>query len=326
MKAFLAIVGVCWLALVSTAGASFSDDFSREPVAWRAFNAGAVRWDEEAGNLAVTWDSRQTNSFFYFPLGTTLTRNDSFEFEFTLRIDDLTLGINPAKKSTFPLCLGFLNLQQAERPEYFRGAGVRAANGPRSVMEFAYFADDGFGATIGPIIASTNNQIAFSHTFPVELSAGETYRIKMAFDSTNQVLTTRIEQNGQPYGLPPDNSIHPLEYTQDFGNFRVDVFSIHSYSDAGQFPEQYAGSVLAHGIIDDVVLRWPDPPQITISGRLENGAWVVSFETTAGWTYSLERSNDLTAWETVAQGLGPELVDAAPPAGGAFYRVAGTRL
>jgi hypothetical protein len=316
---------MCWLALVSTAGASFSDDFSHEPISWRAHNPGAVRWDSAAGNLAVTWDSRQTNSFFYFPLGTTLTRNDSFDFEFTLRLDDLALGIDPAKQATFPICLGFLNLAQAKRPEYFRGAGVRAANGPRSLVEFAYFADDGFGATIGPIIASTNNQIAYSHSFPVELTIGETFRIKLSFDATNQILTTRIDHNGQPYGMAPDNSIRPLYYTQDFGDFRVDAFSVHSYSDAGQFPEAFAGSVLAHGVIDDVVLHWPDPPQIHITGRAQNGAWIVSFETSPTWAYSLERSADLGAWEEIANGPGPELTDPAPPANGAFYRVGATR-
>jgi len=314
------------VALISSMGATFTDSFSAAPVAWKTHNHGAILWNEAEQNLAVTWDSRETNSFFYFPLGTTLTRQESFTFEFTIRLDDVEVGINPPKQSTFPLCLGFLNLEQAKRPEYFRGAGVRPANGPRSVIEFAYFPGTEFEPTVGPIIASTNNQIAYSHSHPVELAPGETYRVKVAFDSTNQILSTSMERNGVPYGEPPNNTIRALDYnTNQFGDFRVDAFSIHSYSDAGQFPEQFAGSLLAHGVIDDVVLTWPDPPLIEIAGRGEGTEWVVTVEPRATWFYTLERSIDLKVWEMVASGRGPELRDTAPPAGGAYYRVYATR-
>jgi hypothetical protein len=307
-------------------GATFTDSFTTRPTAWKTHNPGAIQWNETAQNLAMTWDSRETNSFFYFPLGTTLTRQESFTFEFTIRLDDLQVGIDPLKQSTFPLCLGFLNLDQAKRPEYFRGAGVSPAHGPRSVIEFAYFPGTEFEPTIGPIIASTNNQIAYSHSHPVELVPGETYRIRLAFDSTNQTLSTGIEHNGAPYGEPPNNTIRALDYNRNqFGDFRVDAFSIHSYSDGGQFPEQFAGSVLAHGVIDDVVVNWPDSPVIQITGRREAAEWVVSLDPLPTWFYTLERSIDLKAWEIVATGAGPELRDTIPPAGGAFYRVYATR-
>jgi hypothetical protein len=313
------------LALVSTMGATFTDSFSEPPLAWKTHNPGAVQWDESAGNLSITWDSRETNSFFYFPLGTTLTRQDSFKFEFTIRLDNVQVGINPLKQSTFPLCLGFLNLEQAKRPEYFRGAGVRPANGPRSVVEFGYFPGTEFEPTIGPIIASTNNQIAYSHSHPVELVPGETYRVHVAFDSATQILSTTIEHNGSPYGEPTNNSIRPLYYTEQFADFRADVFSIHSYSDAGQIPEQYAGSLLAHGVIDDIIITWPDPPIIQINGRWDGPQWLVVIEPQPTWFYSLERSIDLKAWESIASGAGSELRDTAPPASGAFYRVYATR-
>jgi hypothetical protein len=314
------------LALIQTMGATFVESFTEEPTRWKTHNGGAVQWNQVAGNISVTWDSRETNSFFYIPLGTTLTRQESFSFEFTLRLDDVEVGIDPAKLSTFPLCLGFLNLEQAKRPEYFRGAGVRAANGPRSVVEFGYFPGTEFEPTIGPIIASTNNQIAYSHTHPVELLIGETFHIRASFDAGTQMLLTSIQHDGAPYGEPPNNTIRPLDYnTNQFGDFRIDAFSIHSYSDAGQFPEQFAGSLLAHGVIDDVVVTWPDPPTIEMSGRWEDSQWVVSFDPAAGWSYSLERSIDLKAWDMVAGGSGPELRDVAPPADGAFYRVYATR-
>jgi hypothetical protein len=39
-----------------------------EPTAWQIWNPGAFQWDADAQNLAVTWDSRETNAFFYYKL------------------------------------------------------------------------------------------------------------------------------------------------------------------------------------------------------------------------------------------------------------------
>src|SRR5829696_5189271 len=103
------------VALVSATGATFTESFTAEPGAWQTWNAGAFRWDADAQNLAVTWDSRETNALFYYKLPFALTRRDSFQAEFTLRFDDLTLGIDPTKNSTFPICFGFLNVREATR-------------------------------------------------------------------------------------------------------------------------------------------------------------------------------------------------------------------
>jgi hypothetical protein len=326
---FVAAFIISMVALVSTMGATFLEIFSREPSSWRIHNPGAFAWDATAQNLAVTWDSRQTNAFFYYKLPMTLTRRDSFAVEFTLHLEDIRLAINPAKTATFPLCLGFLNLSEATRTNYYRGSGVNAQNGPRSVVEFAYFPEDVFEATVGPIIASTNNQIAFSHSHPVQMLGGETYRVRMAFDADAQVLSTTMQHNGAPYGEPETHAIRPLPYPAESGDFRVDAFSIHSYSDAGQVPEKYAGSLLAHGRIDDVVITWPEPPLQSIAGARIGGIWTVSFDGKVGWNYALERTSDFARWDRITQMPGVEgamqLIDETPLADSAFYRVVAER-
>jgi hypothetical protein len=317
------------VALVGAAGATFSDSFVTEPTEWQIWNPGAFRWDANAQNLAVTWDSRQTNAFFYYKLPMTLTRADNFQVEFTVRFDDLMLGIDPTKNDTFPICIGFLNLREATRTNYFRGSGVNSVTGARSIVEFSYFADSGFGATVGTEIVSTNNQFAYAHTFPVELTAGETYHAQMSFDAATQVLSTQILHNGQPYGEAPDNTIHSLSYTSNFGDFEIDAFSITTYNDAGQSPPQYAGSVLAHGIVDDVVITWPDPPIDTISGSREGAQWIVRFDGHGGWNYTLERTTGFVNWTFVTSANGTDgvvqLSDDNPPAAQAFYRVSAQR-
>jgi hypothetical protein len=314
------------VALVRATGATFTESFSAQPTLWQTWNAGAFRWDEGAQNVAVTWDSRETNAFFYYKLPFALTRRDSFQAEFTLRFDDLTLGIDPAKNYTFPICFGFLNVREATRTNYFRGSGVNQTTGARSIVEFSYFPDSGFGATIGAEMVSTNNQFAYSHTFPVELAAGETYRIKMTFDAATQVLSTEILHDGQPYGEPPNNTIRPLTYTSNFGDFEIDAFSVISYSGAGQSPPQFAGSVLAHGTVDDITITFPEPPIKMIQGFRKGPQWVVQFEGFAEWIYTLERTTDFQNWTQVGAGSGvSELADDNPPNELAFYRVLAKR-
>ncbi|HUS37193.1 MAG TPA: hypothetical protein VM680_17740 [Verrucomicrobiae bacterium] len=312
---------VAALCVVTTVfGGTYTENFNSAPTNWASWNPGAVRWDEQAGNLAVTWDSRQTNSFFYFRLPYPMTLKDEFGVEFNLRLDHVELGINPGKNSTFPLCVGFLNLGQAQRTNYFRGSGVNSETGPRSVVEFAYFPDSGFEPTVGPIIASTNNQIAYRHHHPVELKIGQTYRIRIQWVNHLRRLYTPIFQNGElAY------TILPLDYPQQFGDFAVDAFSIHSYSDAGQSPPQFAGSLLARGVIDDVVFTFYDHP----IGILRSAApGTVEFRPDQTRTHTLERSLDLVLWSAVPARItiSPlfwQLEDTNRPSDRAFYRVRG---
>lgn len=329
VKGFLSIL-LLMVALARAAGATFTETFSAEPTEWDVWNPGAFEWDSEARNLKVTWDSRQTNAFYYYKLPMTLTRQDAFAVEFNLRVDDLMLGIDPAKSGTFPLCIGFLNLAEAIRTNYFRGSGVHATTGARSIAEFTYFPGSGFiDPTVGMAVASTNNQFAYSHSFPVEVTAGDLFHIKMVFEPGTQVMSMQLFRNGEPYGEAPNNTIDPLNYSSVAGDFRLDAFSITTYSDAGQSPPQFAGSLLAHGMIDDVTLTWPDAPVENISGSFQNGAWMVQLTGQSGWTYFLERTVDLQRWERVASGVGEgtlQLKDETAPNENAFYRVAAERI
>jgi hypothetical protein len=151
----------------------------------------------------------------------------------------------------------------------------------------------------------------------------------MVFDPAAQVMSMQLFRNGEPYGQPPDNTIQPLSYSAAFGDFRLDALSMTSYSDAGQSPPQFSGSILAHGIVDDVVITWPDPPIADLSGNFDANKWVVNFVGEAGWNYSLERTSDFLNWQSVASAAGNgsmQLVDQNIGSERAFYRVAAERL
>ncbi|MGI8966846.1 MAG: hypothetical protein ACR2H1_12275, partial [Limisphaerales bacterium] len=95
-----------WLVAVSLArAATFQEDFSENPAdrGWKIFgDTNLFQWNAITQNLAVTWDSSRTNSYFYYLLNTILNRNDDFSFAFDLRLTEIIGGANPIKPSTFP--------------------------------------------------------------------------------------------------------------------------------------------------------------------------------------------------------------------------------
>ena len=278
------------VAVASLHAAVIRTDFSSSPMTEGWFHHGESElfdWNAGAQNLQVTWDSSKTNSFLYHPLPRYLTRKDDFSAELKLRFHDLEHGITAGKPYTFQIAFGFLNTTNAFNPDFFRGSGVNAQHGSRNLVEFTYFPDSGFGATVGPVIATEKNEMFYAHTFPVELSLDEAFLIKIAFTAADQTLRTTISSED---GTIPISS---LVFPNRQSDFVVNAFSIHSYSDAGQNPPQFSGSIRAHASIDDINITLPADPAIRLSATATGG---LMFNTEPGWVYGVEHSVDFQAW------------------------------
>jgi hypothetical protein len=297
--------------------AMLAENFSDRPGDWQTHGKWSLfTWDTNAGALDVTWDSRETNSFFYRKLGTVLTRADDFRFEFDLTLHDFEIGVTPGRPYTFEVALGLINLRSATAPDFARGQ----FSGTRNIVEFDYFpAFSSFGATVASTIVSTNSMFAYSHNFPMELTAGDFFQVRMDYTASNSTLTTTMTRNGQPFG--------PLEATPlgaTFSDFRVDAFAISSYSDV-----RADGSILAHGTIDNVVVIYPDGPSTKLDGRFAGGTFEARFISRATWAYQLEYSGDLQTWDAVGAitpGTGGELTLTHQNAQAhGFYRVRAER-
>lgn len=323
-----ALALLLWAAVrCAAAGALLMEDFSGEPAArgWRVQGDAALfAWDAGAGELRVTWDSSRANSFFHHPLGTTLAKDDDFTLSFDVRLEDIAFGTTPGKPYTFQIAVGLHSLAQATRTNFFRGAGVHS-NGPRSVVEWNYFPDAGHGATLSQVMIATNNLFRYANTFPLEFAPGSAWRVVMRYTASNGVMTTRVTSDGAL--LPFTNTV---TLGAAFTDYRLDTLAVSSYSDAGQPGGGFAGSVLAHGAVDNFALSFPDPPAPGLSLALTNGAAEVSCVARANWVFVLERSLDLQTWEAIGPpqpGTGDvlRLRDESPPALPAFYRVRASR-
>lgn len=317
------LLSLLFLLAASLCGAAgWEEDFAGDPMArgWRTFgDASLFQWNPTSQNLEVTWDSSRTNSFFYHPLGTILGKDDAFQFSFELRMTSVQGGINPEKPYAFQLALGFLNFAVAAGTNFIRGSGTDAA----SLVEWNYFPPFlQFAPTIAQVVVSTNGQWLYNHANLRELTPNDLFRVTMEFH--NRTLTTTTMRDGLPYGDPQTISLSAAG-----ADFRVDAIAVSSYSDAGQEPE-YAGSILAHGTVDNITLVLPPPPITGVVIRMAEGKRQVQFQSSSRWRYALERTENFDSWSVVTASVDGNdgtltLEDASPPNGAAFYRVQASR-
>jgi hypothetical protein len=303
------VLAAVWLAAAFTApAATIAESFTTNPLTrgWHVFGStNLFAWDSTNQNLRVTWDSSQTNSYFYVPLGTILDRYDDFSLSLDLKLFDVAAGVATNKPSTFELAFGFLNQVDGTKTNFFRGNGHASPN----LAEFDFFPQAGtIAPTVWPAFWSTNGALNYngpSDYTLIDLPAGVVMRVAMAYTSSNSTLVTSISTNGVSIGIINNVSLSP-----SFTDFEVGAFAIESYCDAGQDP-RYVGSLLAHGIVDNVLLTVPPPPVQDLRGYLAGGHWQVQFTNRTNWSYLVQASADLQSWTPVSQemaGTGSSLI------------------
>lgn len=311
------------LGFLGGSAAEWHETFATDPTerGWAIHGDPSLfSWDASRGQLAATWDSTRTNTYFHRSLGTVLSRSDPFRFSFRIQLDEIRTAEDAG---TFQLAVGLLRRDRAFQGSFLRGSGIHPTTGPRDLVEFNYFPAGGaISPTLAAVAIGTNNlRWTTLHVFPAELTAGQAYEIAVAFDPADQTLRLTAYRGDEFIA----SESQPLD--RGFSDFRVDAFSVTSFSGAGQ-PANYAGTLFARGWVDDIVVAYPDPPrpevELTRSGvvKLPNGT------APFGWVPVLERTLEATAgsWQTVETLTAMEasrwvLEDKHPPSDKALYRV-----
>lgn len=279
--------------------------FNTDPLAagWQTYgNSNLFAWNSSNENLQVTWDSSQPNSYFYQPLGTNLTRTNSFLLAFDLNITDVP------DTNGFQLALALVNFADATSTNFFRGSGFQSPN----LAEFDFYPDSGFGDSPTATMADSFSTFTFAYS-GAPFIRGTTYRVVLIHPPGAQILTAQVLTNGQLYATLPSTYISP-----GFGDYQLDTLAVCSYSDANG----YGSSILAHGTVDNLVLAAPMP--VETLHFVPPGE--VTFTSDTNWVYTLEASTNLSSWSAAAPttpGNGTNLVLQATnsPADAVFYRV-----
>jgi hypothetical protein len=310
----LAVLALCR----TSGGATFSEDFSTDPFqnGWQAFgNTNLFRWDSINHNVAVTWDSSQSNSYFYHPLGTTLGKADAFSVDFDIQLNSLEWT------KTFQLAVGLLNFSSATNSGFSRPLGTSP-----DIFEFDYFPDSGDGFGDPNLEALMTDHTSDASQYPnfyfiydnLPMNLGTNYHVTLTHGAGDGSISATVLTNGVVY------TTMPISYQGAIGEFRLDTISISSYSGAGQDP-QYAGSILAQGTVDNFVVTLP-PLARNLAGGFTNSVWQTQFNTYTNVHYALQRSTNLITWSDVTdsvQGTGGALTLSDTNAMGdkAYYRV-----
>ncbi len=292
-----------------------AEDFSTDPLASRWVVHGdesLFEWDAEAGVLAVTWDSEKPNSSFHCPLGLVLTEADAFAFTFDIAFAEVKAGHLDGQPYTFEVAVGLVDIESVKADGFSRGTGSDSPN----LVEWDYFPDTGFGATVSPAIASRKSQFAAGFTFPAALAVGEKYSVRMEYDSGERTLKTFMLENSKAW-----KEIQSVKLQDDFSGFAVDAFSISSYTAKGT-----ESSLFATGTVDNLAIAVDRSQPRIVGARLIDGQWRARTFGFAAADYLLERTADLHDWQSVGNGVRSDgfylrLIDEQPPDGGGFYRM-----
>lgn len=303
------IIGMAMALAIGAFAGGFTENFTSNPLTngWKIFgDTNLFHWDATNHNMAVTWDSSQSNSYFYRPLGLTLTSNSDFRIEFDLRLKDATND-----GGTFQLAVGLLNFTNATNAGFLRGTGINSTN----VVEFDYFMDPIYGNSLAASEIDTNGFFADVYD-DLPLDTNTTYHIAITHFAGDALVSSQVTVSNTVYSEMPGAYLE-----SGFGDFNLDTLGIFSYNDTGAF-----ASILAHGTVANISFTTSPNPVTRFNGQLAGQSWQTQFQSYSNWVYTLERSPDLHSWTGVA---GPTngindiiaLQDTNAPPGKAFYRI-----
>lgn len=304
---------VCLLALAGLFAVSslhatlLREKFATDPAldGWQVYgDTNLFQWDATNLVLDVTWDSTQTNSYYYHPLDRTYTEADGFCVQF-----DLTLA-DAVAVGYFELAIGLCNYAGATNATFSRANAISP-----DLFEFDYYPDGmaSWGPSIDATLADSHDHFYFQFDATQPLPLGVTCRVVLIHPAGESTISATVFTNGQVMTTLPN------VYSNGTGDFQVDTLAVFNYTTTD---DSYGDSVWAHGTVGNLAFASPLPVGLTQS----IGMGQVQFSSDTNWVYTLEQSADFQTWAAVADvtaGNGTNLLLQAtnPPVGAAFYRV-----
>ena len=317
LSAFL----LCLLAVSSARAVTLTENFTNDPAGdgWQIFgDTNLFLWDLTNKVEDVTWDSTQPNSYFYHPLGTTLTIDDCFTVSFDIQLNDLTCLPSEGLAN---IGIGLLNYNEATNSAFSRPDGITP-----NLFEFDYYPDDGVEdpdeqpEVAGSLIDDVGDLTIYPDFFfiydPVPMNYGTTYQVTLTHAAGASSMSAIVMTNGQVYSTMPN------VYPATLDNFALDTVAVDNYEQDSSYD---AYDMFGHGTVGNFAVTLP-PVVRNVSLTLSNGIPQVQCGTYTGYGYTLERSTDLMTWTpippaTIADGNIIMLTDPTPPAANAFYRI-----
>ena len=307
------LVAVLFAATAAVADTIINEKFAADPAqgGWQAFgDTNLFTWDAAHKVMDVTWDSTRPNSYFYHPLGASITTTDSFCVQF-----DLQLSNAAAYAYGQSLAIGLLHWKDATNASFSR----TLATSP-NVFEFDYYPAYNYGGWSGPdTVAASIVDDAGNFNYRAEVQSllpGVTYHIVLLHYANSIDINGVIYTNGQ--AMSTFVQAHNYYPANDDGAFVFDTLSVNSYADDGFADED----IFAQGTVANFSFASP-LPMAAIQTSVAGQTW---FASNTNWIYTLEQSGDFATWSPAATpvvGNGTNLLLQATnmPGDKTFYRV-----
>jgi hypothetical protein len=289
----LAIAGLFVLSIASVNASTIVEKFATNPMldGWQIFgDTNLFQWDSTNQNLDVTWDSTQPNSYFYLPLGKTLTVADSFCVQF-----DLQLSNAVAYGYGQELAIGLLHWSDATNADFSRTIDYPPNISP-NVFEFDYFPAFNYGGySLPDTTSATIVDGAANYNYGSDaqsLVPGVTYHVVLLHYANSINISAVIYTNGQVMTtFPEGGNYYP---TNDDGSFVFDTISVTSYADDG-----FGDDIFAQGTVDNLAVASPLP----VDKISTSAVGQIQFTSDTNWIYTLQRSADLQTWTCVSNAI-----------------------
>jgi len=284
-----------------------NEKFTANPAlaGWQVFgDPNLFQWDATNHNLVVTWDSSQTNSYFYHPLGANFTKADGFCVSFDLNLKDADAT------GYFQIAIGLCNFANATSTNFSRANGVSP-----NLCEFDYFPDgpNSYGPSLDATLVDANGNFYFAFDTSQPLVNNVNYRVVLVHRAGEARISGTVYTNGQVF------TALPVIAAYGANDFNLDTLAISSYT---TLDDIYGDALLAHGTVDNLAFASPLPVGLVSSVA----AGQIHFASDTNWLYTLEQSADFKIWTPAAPtswGNGTNLILQATnaPADKSFYRV-----
>ena len=283
------------------------EKFTTDPLSrdWQIYgDTNLFQWNTNNLNMDVTWDSSQTNSYFYRPLPATYTKADSFCVVFDLTINDVdAIGY-------FQMAVGLCKFSDATSTNFSRSTGYSP-----NLFEFDYYPDGPFayGPSIDGTLVDANDSFYFAFDDTQTMPTNVTYHIVLLHPAGSSSISGTVFVNNQVFTTFP--KIDP--YGAD--DFQVDTIAIFNYT---TLDDPYGDSLLAHGTVDNLTFASPIP----IDTIRQLGTAKVQFNATTNWIYTYQRTSDFQHWTNIMSitnctAASLMMQDTNTPGTNAFYRV-----
>lgn len=283
------------------------EKFATNPAAdgWQSWGAtNLFRWDATNRALAVTWDSSESNSYYYHPLDRSYTKADGFCVQFDLNLTDASAV------GYFQMAIGLGNFSQLSSTGFSRANGASP-----DLCEFDYF--PGGPASYGPSMDATlvdaNDIFCFAYDASQPMNTNVVYRVVLVHPPGATAINGTVFTNGVPMSALPEFYLE-----SSLGDFQLDTLAVLNYT---TLDDAYGDSLLAHGTVANFAFASPLPVGLVQA----SGQGSIAFSSDTNWIYTLEQTTDFKTWTATAfaAGNGTNLLLQAtnPPSAAAFYRV-----